>query len=89
MDTYWLVGPKSSYTAAIDQDTYRIHEDSHSAVGQHQANMYDTSNKRGSNINQNEGQLTPTKVPSNVINRRPSIVGGQCPFSGARNGTDS
>jgi hypothetical protein len=89
VETHWLIGPKSSYTVAIDQEPYRTQEDRHSAVGQHQASIYDTSNRQGMDGNQSEDRLTPSKRLSNVLNRRPSIVGGQCPFSAQRNGIDT
>jgi len=51
--------------------------------------MYDTSNRQGMDGSQSEDRLTPSKRLSNVLNRRPSIVGGQCPFSAQRNGIDA
>jgi hypothetical protein len=39
--------------------------------------------------NQSEDRISPVKRMSNSINRRPSIVGGQCPFSAQREGADS
>ncbi len=86
VETYWLIGPKADYRSAIDQDLFR-NEDTHSAVGQHQASMYEK--KPFMDGNQSEDRISPVKRMSNSINRRPSIVGGQCPFSAQREGADS
>ena len=76
------MGPKADYTTAIEQDPFRG-EENHSAVGQHQASMYDK--RAGGDPNLAE---SPRRV-SNSINRRPSMVGGQCPFSAQRQGRES
>jgi hypothetical protein len=46
----------------------------HSAVGQYRATMYEKKAPDGS-----QGEDS-SKRPSNSVNRRSSIVGGQCPF---------
>jgi hypothetical protein len=83
------MGPRSSYTTAVDLEANRVQEDRYSSVGQHQASMYETINRPVTDENQSDDRLTPSKRQSNVINRRPSIVGGQCPFSALRNGTEN
>jgi hypothetical protein len=65
-----------------------MYEDSRSAVGQHQANMYEASTRASFHENPPEDRVTPTKRLSNSINKRSSIVSGQCPFSGAQAGAE-
>jgi len=73
-----LIGPKADYSSVIDHDSLHIAE-GRSAVGSHQAQLYDTLSVH--NDNQDGDNSEGLKKPSNTINRRPSIVGGQCPFS--------
>jgi len=63
-----------------------MQEDRHSAVGQHQASMYDISNKQGMDGSQSDDRVTPSKRLSNTINRRSPSYAGQCPFSDHMNG---
>ncbi len=66
-----------------------MQEDYYSSLAQHQASMYDTSNRPVMDENQTDDRVTPSKRLSNVINRQPSLGGGQCPFSVQRNGTEN
>lgn len=72
----------------MEQDPLRMHEDSHSAVGQHRATMYDKK-EAGGDENAANDRTTPSKRQSNSINRRPSVVSGRCPFSGQMMGGDA
>ena len=65
-----------------------MHEESHSVVSQHRANMYDRKDA-GGDENAANGRVTPSKRQSNSINRRPSVVSGRCPFSGQMMGGDA
>ncbi|CAF4082159.1 unnamed protein product, partial [Rotaria magnacalcarata] len=84
VETYWLIGPKADYMAAIEQDPFRIHEESLSAVGQHQANMYENTTipKLDPNNTQNGSPL----ANGENMARGASINSGTCPFSGQQLG---
>ncbi len=46
--------------------------------------MFENTAQRASSHSSSDGHLTPIKRPTlkNVINKRPSVISGQCPFSG-------
>ncbi len=70
-----MIGPKASFTAAVEQEARRMEEDGRpSAVAQYQASMYEKKAPDGS-----QGEDS-SKRSSNAVNRRSSVVGGQCPF---------
>ncbi|CAF3425569.1 unnamed protein product [Rotaria sp. Silwood1] len=81
VETYWLIGPKSEYTSAVEQDTFRLQDENRTTVSQHQATMYETANKSNPNNNQAADHSSPIKQPTNPQRRRGSIVSGNCPFS--------
>ncbi|CAF3287078.1 unnamed protein product [Rotaria socialis] len=84
VETYWLVGPKADYMAAAEQDPFRIHEESQSAVGQHQANMYENTAIQKLDPDKTRNGSPPVHRAN--MARRPSIASGTCPFSGQQLG---
>ncbi|CAF3725651.1 unnamed protein product [Adineta steineri] len=75
IETHWLVGPKSTYTAAIELDPFLLNEERHSSAAHSHRHHHHSSHSK------HHGDATPEKRLSNTINRRPSGTGGQCPFS--------
>ena len=75
METYWLVGSKSAYASAFEQDPFANNEDERSAFNFPQQGVFENS---GQPVFQRqsspEGPITPVRRTSTVLER--------CPFSG-------
>jgi hypothetical protein len=65
-----------------------MNEDAHSAVGYHQATMYDAGIQPKTNNASPDDRVTPTRKLSNVLNKSGSTA-SQCPFSAHTNGKES
>ncbi|CAF1002502.1 unnamed protein product [Rotaria sordida] len=87
VETYWLIGPKSDYTSAIEQDPFRYQDETHAAISQHQATMYETTTKSKLDVNPAADHSPSIKRSSNFQQRPGSTSSGSCPFSGQHLGT--
>ncbi|CAF0732676.1 unnamed protein product [Adineta steineri] len=89
-ETYWLIGPTPAYTSLIDQDQYDMDDEEPSELSYQQATKAENNAPRSFANTSPNGHLAPvprTPVKSN-INKRPSLSGSQCPFSGHKIGIE-
>ncbi|CAF1174863.1 unnamed protein product [Adineta ricciae] len=87
VETYWLVGPKSTYTTAIELDPLLLVEERHSVSGHshhhhgsprhHHTGSHDSHNR---NVADGRGSQASQRL-STTINKASHPTGG-CPFSG-------
>ncbi|CAF0806920.1 unnamed protein product [Adineta steineri] len=89
-ETYWLIGPAPAYASLIDQDQYDMDDEEPSELSYQQATKAENNAPRSFANTSPNGHLAPvprTPVKSN-INKRPSLSGSQCPFSGHKIGIE-
>ncbi|UJR23271.1 hypothetical protein I4U23_026289 [Adineta vaga] len=76
IETYWLVGPKSTYTAAIELDPFLLNEERHSVSGHHHT-------RSPAEDRHSHHHSSPSHRLSTTINNTSKPGGGGgCPFSG-------
>ena len=82
VETFWLVGPKANYSSPLIHDPFGAAEDEHEAFNQRQFTPQDVKNQSNQESKSPNELVPPSRPLSNVINRKESTLGGQCPFSG-------
>jgi hypothetical protein len=82
VETFWLVGPKANYSSPMTHDPFGTAEDEHESVSQRQFASQETKSQLNQERKSPSELAPPSRPLSNVINRKESTLGGQCPFSG-------
>jgi hypothetical protein len=82
VETYWLHGPKSNYTSAMDTNVSTVRDDE-PIMFDHQVKTTQETTVPSNSMNKpSDDHLKVVQTLPNVINRSVSTSAGQCPFSG-------
>lgn len=75
METYWLVGSKSAYTAAFEHDPFSNNEEEREGFNFSQGGIFENNGQPVFHRQSSpEGHATPARRASTILER--------CPFSG-------
>ncbi|CAM2714541.1 unnamed protein product [Rotaria socialis] len=82
-ETYWLIGPTATYISAIERAAFDLDDAETLNSNIQQATMFENLTGTNSNHTSDNEIIKVTRRPSvmSTINRRTSLLNGQCPFS--------